>query len=177
MAADAQRTRAPAAVTLAAALLLASFGCASRPGGGDAKGVLISTTLPLPSYVQAVSGETAGKAPQFFFPQLEIYDESGALIYSSHESVENARILEELPDSIRSLRPKPDAARLAEIMEAVPAFRVRKDEILREHRVSVLSVFLENCHACTVQEDALGGAQDRLLDHGINLLVIRVSRP
>jgi len=45
------------------------------------------------------------------------------------------------------------------------------------YRPSVLSVVLEDCHACTVQEDALGSAEHRLLGHGINLLVIRVTRP
>jgi len=177
MAVHAQRARGPAAVTLTVALLLASFGCTSRRGGGDTGGVLISTSLPLPSYVQAGSHGSADKGAKFFFPQLEIYDESGNLVYSSHESIENARVLKELPDGIQGLRPKPDAPRLAEVMEAVPALRARKGEILGQHRVCILSIFLENCHACAVQEDALGDAEHRLLDHGINLLVLRVSRP
>jgi hypothetical protein len=177
MAIHAQRARGPAAVTLALTILSASFGCTSRRGGGDAEGVLISTSLPLASYVQAGSHGSADKGAKFFFPQLEIYDESGDLIYSSHESIENARVLKELPGSIKNLKPNPHAPRITEIMEAVPAFRQRKQEILTQHRVSILSVFLENCHACTVQEDALGDVEHRLLDHGINLLVLRVSRP
>jgi hypothetical protein len=77
---------------------------------------------------------------------------------------------------VYSLKTNPDAPRLAEVMEGVPALRARKEEILGKRKVSILSVFLENCHACTVQEDALGDAEHRLLDHGINLLVLRVSR-
>ena len=173
MAVNTPRARGPAVVTLAAVLLLASFVCACRRDGGGREGISISTSLPLASYVKA----GAGKGAKFFFPQLEIYDESGDLLYSSHESIENARVLKELPGGIQSLRSKPDAPRLAEVMDAVPAFRARKEEILGQHRVSVLSVFLENCHACTVQEDALGGSEHRLLNHGINLLVLRVSRP
>jgi uncharacterized protein YbcI len=84
--------------------------------------------------------------------------------------------LRELPDGIRSLRPKLEPARLTEIMDKMPAFRAREKEILGQHRVSVLSVFLEDCHACSIQEDALSAAEHQLLDHGINLLVIRVSR-
>jgi hypothetical protein len=177
MADHTQGARGLAAVTLTVALLVVSFGCGSKRGGGDAGGVLISASLPLPSYVRAGSHGSAHKGVKFFFPQLEIYDESGDLIYSSHESIENVRILKELPGGIKNLKPNPDAPRLTEIMEGVPAFRARKEEILGQHKVSILSVFLENCHACTVQEDALGDAEHRLLDHGINLLVLRVSRP
>jgi hypothetical protein len=165
------------AIILMVALLAAAVGCACSAGGSEARGVLISTSLPLNSYVAAISHRSAGKQPQFFFPQLEIYDGSGNLIYTSHESFENAKVLKELPAGIRSLRSTPETARLAEVLEEVPDFRARKREILGRSRISVVSVFLEECHACEIQEDALAGAENRLLDEGVNLLVIRVSRP
>jgi hypothetical protein len=177
MTVNTERAHGFVAVTLTAILLLGPFGCGLKHGGADANGVLISTSLPLPLYVQAGSHGSAGKGPQIFFPQFEIYDESGDLTYSSHESIENARILKELPGGIQSLKPNLEAPHLAEIMDAIPDFRARKVKILAQRRVSILSVFLENCHACTVQEDALGDAEHRLLDNGINLLVLRVSRP
>jgi hypothetical protein len=170
MIANPQNARGPALATLTAVILLTSFGC------GRKEGVSISTSLSLTSY--AAANSHGNPEAEFLFPQLEIYDESGNLIYSSHEAVENARILRGLPDSIQILRPKPGAARLEEIMEQMPGFRARKGEILGQHRVSVLSVFLQDCYACSIQEKALGGADEqRLLDRGINLLVIRVSRP
>src|SRR5207245_636274 len=122
--------RGPSTIIPAAILLLASFGCGSKSAGGDTKGVLISTSLPLPSYVRVGSHGSSAKGAQFFFPQLEIYNESGDLIYSSHESIDNARILKQLPGGIQSMRPSQDSARLAEIMDAIPDFRARKESIL-----------------------------------------------
>ncbi len=172
-----QHTRGPLVVMLSTSLLPAFWGCVPRRGGGNAEGICISTSLPFASYIQAGLHESAGKRAQFFFPQLEIYDESGERIYSGHEAIENARVLRDLPNGVEALRSKLDGARLAEIMEGVPAFRGRKEEILAHHRPSVLSVSLEDCHACSLQEDALGSAEHQLLAHGINLLVIRVTRP
>ncbi len=172
-----QRAVAPAGAVLTAALLLASSACTSRPARQDTQGVFISTRLPLASYVQAASPGSPGKGTKLFFPQLDIYDESGDLIYSSHESIENARVLKELPGSIQNLHPQPGAPRVAEIIQALPNFRAQEEKILKHHNVTVLSVFLENCHACTIQEDALDDSQRRLLDDSINVLVIRLSRP
>jgi hypothetical protein len=81
------------AATLVVALILFSGGCKSRPKGANA-GEIISADLPLGSYVRPHAVGSKGDSTKFFFPTLEIYDDAGALIYSSHESVENARVLQ-----------------------------------------------------------------------------------
>jgi hypothetical protein len=88
------------AATLVVALILFSGGCKSRPKGANA-GEIISVDLPLGSYVRPHAVGSTGDPTKFFFPTLEIYDDAGALICSSHESVENARVLQGLPASIR----------------------------------------------------------------------------
>jgi hypothetical protein len=176
MAVNPRRARFPALITVIMVFVIGSFSCTSRHDRGGTEGVFVSTALPLASYVQAGSRRGAGKGTEFFFPQLEIYDESGDLIYTSHEAIENAHVLGELSAGVRSFGPKPKPARLSEILKELPDFLARKEEILGPHRVSVLSVFLEDCHACSVPEDALDSAKHQLLDHGINLLVVRVSR-
>lgn len=177
MGTNAQRTRGPAAVALALVLLLVMCGCGSRHTLGEREGVFVSTSLPLASYVKAGSRAGTDEGGKFFFPQLKIYNDSGFLIYSSHEAIENAQILKDLPNRLQNLQPRQEAVHLAEALEAVPEFRARKGEIVGHHRVSVLSVFLENCQACTTQEDALNDVEHRLLGSGINLLVIRVAHP
>jgi hypothetical protein len=59
----------------------------------------------------------------------------------------------------------------------VPDFQAREQEILGRGKPVVLSVLLENCHACTVQENAFDDVQQRLLQQSIVLLVIHVSPP
>lgn len=162
-------------VAVTAALLLFLSSCRSRPHGP--KGSLVSVSFPLSSYVRINLNGGADEGAKFFFPQLEIYDESGFLIYSSHDSVGNARVLEDLAGGIQRFPPNPNGPRLAEIVETFPAFQKRKEEILGQHRVSVLSIFLQDCHACRIQENALDSAERRLLDRGINLLTIHLSRP
>lgn len=165
------------AVIFAGVLLLAFWVSGCKRGVGDAEGILVSTRIPLASYVHTAFRANTGKEAQLYFPQLAIYDESGALLYSSHDVNENARILKELPDGIRALQPKPGTAGLAETIKEMPDFQARKTEILGSRKVSVLSTFLEDCHACSFQEEALDGAKDQLLNHGINLLVVHLTKP
>lgn len=172
-----ERATGAFAATFAAALFLVSWSCVPKPKGGEAKGELISTSLPIGSYVMARTRGNEGGAAKVFFPTLEIYNESGALLYSSHESIENARILREFPSSIEALHPLQGAPRLRDLLEVVPDFKVREQEILTHGNAVVLSVVLENCHACTVQENAIDDVQQRLLQQSIVLLLIRVSPP
>jgi hypothetical protein len=160
-----------------ALILASSVACVSQPKGSGAKGQLISTSVPISLYAAARMHGSAGGVSEFNFPMLEIYDGSGALVYRSHEPINNARVLRELPSSIQSLQPRKDAPRLADIIEALPEFKAKEKEILRHHNPVVLSVVLENCHACTVQEDALGEAQQLLLQNSIDVLVVNVAQP
>ncbi|MGC9293529.1 MAG: hypothetical protein ACP5EP_12560 [Acidobacteriaceae bacterium] len=156
--------------------LLAVLGCRQTGSVVSGQGIFISADMPLASYVRANPQGVGIKGRQFYFPELDIYGPSGELLYSGHGSFDNTRVLRELPGSIQGLRPKPGATQLAEVMDTVPDFKTRKVEVLGSRRISVLSVFLEDCHACTIQEDALDDTQKRLLDQGVNLLVLRVSR-
>jgi hypothetical protein len=159
---------------LSSALLMTFLGCKSGPAS---EGVFLSTNLPFSSCVRALALGNAGKGVQVYFPQLDIYDKSGALLYSGHEYVENARLLKMLPDGIQNMRPQPGAANLSQMMEEIPDFRARKQEVLNQHKVNVVSVLLEGCHGCSIQEEALSSTEQRLLAHGMNLLVIHVEQP
>lgn len=161
-----------ATLALMAILSLAYFGC----GKGDSgqRGGLISLRLPMASYVKASSGGTSNSELLFFFPQLRIYNGSGELIYSSHESLDNARVLENLPHGIGNLRPRPSDHRLDEVLQEVRAAPEAEHEILEGHRITVLSILLDGCQGCKTQEDALDSVQDRLRKNGINLVIIHL---
>jgi hypothetical protein len=176
---NARPVRGPLVVVVMAISIIVFAMCACRSRTQPAaEGMILQANLPLASYIQTRRGlgKEAGSSAQFFFPELHIYGEGGALIYSSHESFQNAKVLTALPNNISKLRPTPGAANVVDIIDAIPAFRARRDQLMKLHRPIVLSIFLQDCHACSDQEDALGTAKHQLLDEGIDLLVIDVSR-
>ena len=113
----------------------------------------------------------------YYFPTLEIFNDAGVLVYRSHESIANAQILKEFPRSVRSLPPQEDAPRLAKILEQIPDFKPREQEIVGKKLV-ILSIALENCGGCAVQEQALGDLKGRLLQQeSVAILEIEVAHP
>src|SRR5882672_10163100 len=86
-----------------ALILIVMNGCASRKQESDAR--LISANLSISSYAKARQQATATTASSFDFPVLEIYNDSGILVYSGHESSRNAQTLREFPVSVRNLPP------------------------------------------------------------------------
>jgi hypothetical protein len=151
------------------------FGCKQSEGNRD--GILISATFPLHSYVHARLDEHSGKGEHLNFPLLAVYDRSGVLIYSGYDVGENVQLLADLPGKISNLQSKPEAASLAAAIEEIPDFKTRKTEILKSRKNTVVSTFLEECQACSFQEDALQNAEHQLLENGINVLVIHLSKP
>ncbi len=72
----------------------------------------------------------SGQASIYSFPTLEIYNDAGVLLYRSHELIANAQVLKEFPRSVQSLPPQEDAPRLAKILEQIPDFKPREQEIV-----------------------------------------------
>jgi hypothetical protein len=108
---------------------------------------------------------------------LAIYDRSGVLIYSGYDVGENVQLLADLPGKISNLQSQPGAANLAAAIEEIPDFKTRKTEILNRRKNTLVSTFLQECEACSFQEEALQNAERQLLNNGINVLVIHLSKP
>ena len=150
--------------------------CGASCGHPAAAGRFITANISLASYASIRMTRAIPKSTKFTFPVLEVYNELGALVFQGSESsLENARILRELPASIRGLLAPSDAPRLVRVLEAIPAFQAREQEILRGGRPVVLSIELENCEACAIQEDALNNAAPRLLRQSMDVLVLKVN--
>ena len=172
-----QRNTIPAIVVLITGCMTSLTGCTSSQKKVDRKGFLISASLPLKEYVKNGAKHSNTQNPQFYFPQLNIYDESERLVYSSHNNSDNVDVLAYKLSDLRKLQPVSGGENFADIVEEMTEFRARKQEILQQGKLSVLSIFLEDCHACSLQEEALSGNEDRLLDEGINVLVVHVMTP
>jgi hypothetical protein len=117
------------------------------------------------------------KDTHLYFPLLQIYDSKGRLVYVGHIAKENASVLEQTPANIDSLQHVPEAVSLGDVIKELPDFESRRDDLLKSNKATVLSVFLEDCHACSIQEHTLDATQNQLLHRGVNLLVIHVAKP
>jgi hypothetical protein len=168
------RVKSALMVLLCTALILVFLnGCRSNGNHGE----LISTSLSMSAYAEARErANLGGQASMYYFPTLEIFNDVGVLVYRSHESIANAQILKEFPRSVRSFPPQEDAPRLAKILEQIPDFKPREQEIVGKKLV-ILSVALENCGGCAVQEQALGDLKEHLLQESVAILEIEVAQP
>jgi hypothetical protein len=114
----------------------------------------------------------------YYFPVLEVYNESGILVYHGDEAVTNATILQGFPASIRNLPAKEDAPRLESLLDQIPDFKPRVKEILGKKQLVLLSIGLDECGACKIQEDAIGDLENRLLkEQSVTILKIDIAHP
>jgi hypothetical protein len=160
-----------------ALLPLSLSGCHQSHSLGTADSFELSSSVPLKSYVKFAVGMNGHKDTHLYFPLLQIYDSEGRLVYVGHVAKENALVLEQTPDNISSLQHVPEAAPLGDVIKELPEFESRRGELVNSNRATVLSVFLEDCHACSIQEQTLDTTQKQLLRRGVNLLIIHVARP
>jgi hypothetical protein len=157
------------------ALLVVSLGACV---GQKTKGQLIPTNMDISSYAHARQRASANKESTFSFPVLEIFNQSGILIYSSHESMANAKVLKEFPDSVHNLPPQENATRLRNILDSIPDFSAREHEIIDGKKSVILSTDLEGCEGCKIQDQALDAVTQKILQQpSVAILEIHVSQP
>ncbi len=152
-------------------------GCHASGPPGRGSGLVISEDISLKSYVHLAIGKNGSKESKFFFPVLQVYNSKGQLVYANHDAAANATTLGRLPGGAASLPLIPDTALLSAVTKELASDTAREDKLLQTGRSTVVSVFLEDCHACSVQEEALDNTQTRLRDEGMNLLIVHVAKP
>jgi len=157
-----------------ALLMIMLNGCEAQRKDSE----LFSTNMDMSSYAQARQHSSGNQESTFSFPVLEIYNKSGTLVYRSGESASNAQVLKDFPNNFQGFEAQEHAARLAEIVEAIPDFEVRKRKILDQRQLVILSVTLDGCKGCSIQEEALDDFKQRILQQlAIAILEIHVSHP
>jgi len=167
-----------------ASICTVAFLCCLMPAGCHApnsakaqKGLLITSHVDLKSYVHSTVGANGHRETKIYFPLLQIYDALGNLVYVGHDSRQNSKALEGLADGTDKMTPVSGASSLTQAISDTPAFSSEGSAIAHTNRPTIISVFLEDCHACSVQEEALDKTQEHLQEQGINLLIVRVSKP
>jgi hypothetical protein len=131
--------------------LAASVGCHSQKNGGPAK-----ASLTMSSYTEIRHRANPGNGTaMYYFPMLEIYNRAGSLIYQGHNAFANAKLLKEFPASVQGLQPRPDAPRLQPIVNEIPDLKAGWEAAGGKDKWTVLSIGLEDCKGCSIQEGAL----------------------
>jgi hypothetical protein len=142
-------------------------------------GVALSLTVPLLPFLQARPGESGMKNAIVDFPTLEVFDGAGQLVYLSHDADKNIALVKLLPGALDRLTELPNQPILLQVIGSLPGLTEGdKVSLLHSRQPTVIAFSLEDCHACSAQEEALGPETlKNLTVHGLNSLMIRVSRP
>ncbi len=151
-------------------LALVTFGCQATQ-----KGNIYSANLNVPAYIRIstqIHGSNFG-----YFPQLDIFNSAGILVYASHNVMENSRALSLLPDHIEQNVSQTSISTIAHVLDPIPAFHEHETDILANHQIIILSISLDGCSGCSVQDEAIKNAESRLLSKNVNFLIITVARP
>ena len=163
-----------ATLSIVGGLMIAvSTGCTNH----DHSSPSISATLSMSSYALVRQHASYNRESAYYFPMLEIYTPSGLVVCKSHESAANAKVLMNFPDSVRDLPPQEQEPRIEKILNEIPEFKARQQEIGANKWV-ILSIALQQCEACEVQDNAMQQARKRLLKNGTTqILEIQVTPP
>jgi len=138
----------------------------------------ISTDLPITSYSLARERAGGDKNSGFYFPQLEIYNNAGILVYSSHDSSKNSLTLKRFPEGLEALQPQEQAPRLKNVLAEIPAFRNRELDTAGRKKWTIISIELEDCKGCAIQAQVLQESLPRLTrQQSVEIFEIHVSPP
>ena len=142
-------------------------------------GVSLTLSYPLLAFMQSQSGGSGMNGIIADFPAMEIFNRDGRLIYLSHNVGENIAMLRSLPSALNHLNMLPGQPDLAHLLGTLPGLTDdNRGAILASRRATVVSFDLEACESCEQQEQALSPVSSKLLiSEGMNLIVIRVTRP
>ncbi len=161
-------------LALSLAIIPLLFGCENRTAQRS-EGAFVKIKVPLRIYV--VAAQEHGEQPPLLFPLLRIYSSSGRLVYSSHDNTLNASLLSDLPGKIKDLQPTKVSDSLQGLLGGLPGVGVQGRRVLSNRDATLVSISLDACHACGVQDGSLQVNEKELLRKGINIIAVEVSNP
>lgn len=138
----------------------------------------ISTNLRISSYSLARERAGGDKSSGYYFPQLEIYNDAGVLVYSSHDSSKNSLTIKHFPEGLAALQPQEQAPRLKNVLAEIPAFRESALDTAGRKKWTIISTELEGCKGCAIQAQVLQESLPRLIrQQSVEIFEIHVSSP
>lgn len=171
------RFRIPFLAAIISVIACQASGCFSGSARMAAEGVCVTATVHA-QFLTEVSRRAGWTDDEIAsFPQLRIYDTLGRLIYIGHDGYASAQVVSGLPEDVKARSPIIGAASLDSVMEAFPEFHQQRMTITNHSGYTVISVLLDGCHGCTIQEGALDSTRPQLLKRGVNLLTVQVLHP
>jgi len=136
----------------------------------------ISTNLSVSTYSLARERAGGDKNSGYYFPQLEIYNDAGILVYSSHDSSKNSVTIKRFPEGVEDLHPQEEAPRLKNVLAEIPAFRDKALDTAGQKKWTIISIELDGCNGCDAQEQVLQQSLPRLThQQSANIFEIHVS--
>jgi hypothetical protein len=138
----------------------------------------ISTNLSISTYSLARERAGGAKNSGYYFPLLEIYNDAGILLYSSHDSANNSTVIKRFPESFEALQPQQHAPGLKNVLAEIPAFREKALDTTNRRKWTIISTELDGCKGCTIQAQVLQDSLPRLThQQSVEIFEIHVSPP
>ena len=103
------------------------------------------------------------------FPIFNVYSPNGKLVYHTFDINEIRSIVRRFNTVSKHFRPIPQTDTWAEIQERYPGLKGHDGHYV------ILSIRLEDCHACSLEEDVLRNARVRLTSLGITQRVLMLK--
>jgi hypothetical protein len=132
-------------------------------------------TVPLSRVSETPLLKPRSSSDSYLFPSLDVYDKNGLLILRGRQITENLTIisrLSNLGDSKNILEEPTLEERLCATGQDSKALL----RALKNGRITVLSIMLEQCESCSVQQQALDALQNRgAVEDQINTVSVMVS--
>lgn len=138
----------------------------------------ISTNLSISTYSLARERAGGDKNSAYYFPLLEIYNDAGVLVYSSHDSSKNSFIIKRFPTGLESLQPQEQVPRLKNVLAEIPAFRDKALDTAGRKKWTIISTELDGCEGCAIQAQILQESLPQLThQQSVEIFEIHVSPP
>jgi hypothetical protein len=111
----------------------------------------------------------------FLFPEEALFNRSGKLVFLGHGSGTDTLAL---PEILRLVKRPPEHAplSLSEGLQGISGLSSDMILLSAGHHPTELSIFLDDCYGCSLQEAYLTREQSCLLESGFNVLVVYVDR-
>ncbi len=129
------------------------------------------------SYVSAKDRSFQSPRGTYNFPTLLVFNGQGQLVYrGTVESQENELLLS-LPDGFKKLRPLEPEVRITDVYQNYRELRDLPMRPLANGRMVILSISMERCESCEVEESTIDQTMKKLKNKPVDLVELIVKPP